>query len=789
MKADLLNIFRWLTVAAVALVGAFLISYTPNQTVDGNLLISLSFVSEDEPIAVSVSFLNHNGNPQVGTIASSTYGHQTLVFEFSPSKSVESLGFQFGGGHEVILTGISIVQGGFQRTFSGQELQEGLTESSAFKVDDRNLLVLSSSSAERSCQLNDRFFLNEKPATVFRSVFPSWSHTVDSKFFAYSLLILLTLLVVVGRRTEPLHHLLGFSLAFVTAALVWLVMDALKREVTNANVSVSYESTHQKPEFELYYSPDGLFKNNKIVNGEVSGSTTEFQLPDGLHRQLRLDIPKNDTLVISEFKINYWPFNPSLSGYDLAMASSLKNDMQFELTDEGELRVYSGAQDPYLVVTDEDLLAHFLFYQTKRRQYPIWLSVIIFMLIIAPMSLIQPRSDVVLSAGFICVLCIPSTTFMLKENVLTLETEKRLAFPKPSFDGNLLNFALYTSGYLEDQFGGRAGMITAWNFLKVMLYGQTANSAAVVFGRDGWMFYRAEGVQEVYENKQPFSADSLNFMCNVLQQRKDWLALYGIDYYVFFPPLKHTIYEEKLPSRIKKTQGPSKMDLLLKAIEKNTDVRVIDLRQVLLDAKKIEEKPLYYYVDSHWNLLGAHYAYLEIMQAINKNHPLVGEPIPQEAYHWFEMSSTNGDLASVLSLNNYLLRSEIVPDPAEGYCADSVASIEYSTYESVHDVQTREVRGEDREMLKLVMNRDSYSNFLIPYFSEHFERSVYLWTPVFNAEIVKQEMPDLFITEMLERFMSDLMLGNPPIVEHELDSARAVDLLLETQAEIVSTER
>ncbi|MDP6909756.1 MAG: hypothetical protein QF371_09625, partial [Flavobacteriales bacterium] len=81
---------------------------------------------------------------------------------------------------------------------------------------------------------------------------------------------------------------------------------------------------------------------------------------------------------------------------------------------------------------------------------------------------------------------------------------------------------------------------------------------------------------------------------------------------------------------------------------------------------------------------------------------------------------------------------------------------------------TREVY--DSIIPSMVMNRDSYCNFLYPYLSEHFSRSVYLWTPLFNAEVIKQEMPDIMITEMLERFIEDLMIDNPPIVRHELDS-------------------
>ena len=182
-------------------------------------------------------------------------------------------------------------------------------------------------------------------------------------------------------------------------------------------------------------------------------------------------------------------------------------------------------------------------------------------------------------------------------------------------------------------------------------------------------------------------------------------------------------------------------------------------------------------------------SYKKIVDVVNDDHPMVGKPSEKEDYYWYEMSSADGDLASIISLNSYLLRSEIVPDPVNGYCADSIASINYPTHESIHQVQTRGVTGMDRKMPKLVMNRDSYSNFLIPYLAEHFERSVYLWTPVFNAEVIKAEMPDIFMTEMLERFMVDLTMDNPPIVKEELEAFRALSNASISQAEIVGTQR
>ena len=72
-------------------------------------------------------------------------------------------------------------------------------------------------------------------------------------------------------------------------------------------------------------------------------------------------------------------------------------------------------------------------------------------------------------------------------------------------------------------------------------------------------------------------------------------------------------------------------------------------------------------------------------------------------------------------------------------------------------------QGKTTDAPKLIMNRDSYSNFLIPYFAPHFSRQGYLWTPIFFPTIIQKEKPDIVITEMMERFLDDLLVENPPL--------------------------
>ena len=67
----------------------------------------------------------------------------------------------------------------------------------------------------------------------------------------------------------------------------------------------------------------------------------------------------------------------------------------------------------------------------------------------------------------------------------------------------------------------------------------------------------------------------------------------------------------------------------------------------------------------------------------------------------------------------------------------------------------------------LVMFRDSYAVYLKPLLSEHFQRSAFIWTPIFHADIVEIEQPDIVIHELLERFIDDLLLNDPGVPRYE----------------------
>ena len=65
--------------------------------------------------------------------------------------------------------------------------------------------------------------------------------------------------------------------------------------------------------------------------------------------------------------------------------------------------------------------------------------------------------------------------------------------------------------------------------------------------------------------------------------------------------------------------------------------------------------------------------------------------------------------------------------------------------------------GPDPNAPKLLMFRDSFAVYLMPYLDEHFSRSVYVWTPILIPDIIEKEKPDIVVQEIMELFLPDLL--------------------------------
>ncbi len=371
----------------------------------------------------------------------------------------------------------------------------------------------------------------------------------------------------------------------------------------------------------------------------------------------------------------------------------------------------------------------------------------------------------VLNIAFLNFIFIPMAAKPISQTKLQMESEKRTANQLPNLNNTTLdNFPQAFNNYIEDQFIGRDFLITSYNRINQNLFSNgNLTTKAVAEGKDGWLFYTELNTDEIYENKAPFTAQELEDIVLNLKEREYWLKKRGIDFFLVILPLKHTMYEEYLPDDIYRHNMPPKIDTLISYIRANSNIKLIDVREALFEAKK--KMVIYFKVDTHWNMPGALAGYQEIINQMRVYYPELGEPLTLDDFEIRHSTTNEGDLAGILNMKNELLRQEILIFPKEPYKHESGEFIPYP--DAPNGKKPRFYQVPESNKPKIFWGHDSFSGWMIPFLSNHFSNSTYYWSYSLNEDIVEQEKPDIMVTELMERFMYDLAIPNSLKVKME----------------------
>ena len=207
-------------------------------------------------------------------------------------------------------------------------------------------------------------------------------------------------------------------------------------------------------------------------------------------------------------------------------------------------------------------------------------------------------------------------------------------------------------------------------------------------------------------------------------------------------PNKHSIYPEFFSHS--RPEGITRADQLTRIFD-SLNATYVFPRDFFLQVKSTLSTPLYFETDTHWNSLGAFYAFQLIKQRIQAFFPNVTFPdihydISSRKVHGF------GDMLRIShpikQKNPFCTIVDIVPSKG--------SSAYYNiTYESK---RTREIQAKshDSSLPRALVFRDSFFISLIPFVSPLFSFIDYHWTK-WDTNRVLEAKPNLIIFEMVER--------------------------------------
>lgn len=603
---------------------------------------------------------------------------------------------------------------------------------------------------------------------------------------AGALTFLLLTLLLRPRRNERIHRtdappprpavparrkVLALLIAVAAGTLAMGLANGIHFKDRAVHVEFDLVATH-RDNFQVFHAAKpGAFKEGFYVNTSLSGSPrpqlVSFRMPaDTAYGFLRFD-PGNmqDSLLIRGMTLRCNDERTTFTSTELFDLFGTNEQVRIkEKTAHGLRLVFSG-NDPFLYC-DTDLRTRVEDLQERSGNGPLPLCIGLVTGLFALLGAWRSPAldhaarnarptEAALAGAFVLLLWLPLLADWLPIEPYLEDTEKRPLAEKPlARMHSLQQFPAKYTRYYGDHFGYRK-LLFRWNALfHTYVLRSSPMPDNVVFGKDGHLFLMRKGVVDQYRNLPIFSENELQLICERLEKRRRWLAEQGISYYLTVAPMASTIYPDKLPDKYAPLPGRiSGLDQLITALRERTGVSFIDMRAPLREARAVRDP--YYTTDIHWNPWGAFVGYRTLMDRIAQDHPAVGAPCLAEDYIVEADTNDQGDLALQLAINDKLTRVTYMMVPKQDFRARDLAEEElpasaFFKYRPVFK------QGPDPEAPKLLMFRDSFAVYLIPYLSEHFSRSVYVWSPVFIPDIVTREKPDIVVQELLEVFITDL---------------------------------
>ena len=296
------------------------------------------------------------------------------------------------------------------------------------------------------------------------------------------------------------------------------------------------------------------------------------------------------------------------------------------------------------------------------------------------------------------------------------------------------NFDLFYS----DHFGFRLRLVAVNTLLHVKLF-KISGVQRVIIGTRGWLFINDCGPTDPrgfagWQGYDPYPLDQLRAIQKNLETENSWFVNRNITFFILPAPDKNSIYPEHLPWRFDTVIGPSRQAQIFEHMKLHSKLELIDVRQALLTAKKLNSLDTYFKTDSHWNSVGAFYAYDEIMKRLLERYPRL-VPYRLADYDTDRKLQRPGDLARMASLDvSHTLEHQLV---AKQNTTDNSTGPKEA---------------------KILIFGDSFSDlFFKDYFRRHFNDVKFILggrssRSQMDKQLVLNYQPDVVIFESVERF-------------------------------------
>jgi alginate O-acetyltransferase complex protein AlgJ len=357
------------------------------------------------------------------------------------------------------------------------------------------------------------------------------------------------------------------------------------------------------------------------------------------------------------------------------------------------------------------------------------------------------RARIAGAAIFLAALFLPiAGTYFKWDPAASSENRAMAKFPgMPKNFQQVKMFSDLFMGFYRDHFGFRNTLIRGLALGRFHGGFGMDVSTNIIIGKDGWLFYPSS-IHDGFlaeRNLDPFSPAELDEWQQLLEKRNKFFTSHGYPFIVVIPPDKQSIYTEMMPEQFSRVGPKTRLDQLIERLrETHSPVRLIDVRPVLLEAKK--QHRIYFKTDTHWNDYGAFAAYPVILDAIQSVLP-GRKLVPQPMSDFLPRSERkSGDLARYMDL--YYEYNEDWPELVRRVPFPRISIVETPYLMVV-------THGPDPKAPSLFMSHDSFTISLGQFLGPNFSTATWQWTNTLDGGLVLKAKPDVVVDEFLERLL------------------------------------
>lgn len=340
----------------------------------------------------------------------------------------------------------------------------------------------------------------------------------------------------------------------------------------------------------------------------------------------------------------------------------------------------------------------------------------------------------------VCVIPVFTMPFFAEEE----SAEKRELSEKPVLysqeDGFNMNYTSQLNTYLTEHFSFRSDLVTLWSVIQAKVFSSSTQENVIV-GKDDWLYF-ADTLND-YTGKSVFTQKEVSSIVKTLDLINETVEKNGGKLVFSVAPNKNTVYPEYMPYYYIEADTPTNYELLGSALKDKS--YYLDVLPALQQSEEIT----YHKRDSHWNNLGAQIYFTAVMNHLGIECTDYSKITTSKEYSW------RGDLDDMIFPKLNYLDEQIIYNKSFDF--------DYtSSFHSNDDINIKTFNQNGTG--NLMMYRDSFTNALLPFFSDQFQKAEYTRVQPFRFNTLTLKKSDTFIIEMAERNLPEL-LKSAPIME------------------------